>query len=69
MSSSVAWTGLPRAEAYGSSKAAIYYLMDTLRADLLGEIDELLLWTTVADVVFVSSDLSNISFLNYSSYS
>lgn len=39
MSSSVAWTGLPRAEAYGSSKAAIYYLMDTLRADLLGEID------------------------------
>jgi short-subunit dehydrogenase len=39
MSSSVAWTGLPRAEAYGSSKAAIYYLMSSLRADLKGEID------------------------------
>jgi short-subunit dehydrogenase len=39
MSSSVAWTGLPRAEAYGSSKAAIYYLMSSLRADLRDEID------------------------------
>ncbi|MDC3250064.1 SDR family NAD(P)-dependent oxidoreductase [bacterium] len=39
MSSSVAWTGLPRAEAYGSSKAAIHYLMSSLRADLIGEID------------------------------
>lgn len=39
MSSSVAWTGLPRSEAYGSSKAAIYYLMESLRVDLWGEID------------------------------
>lgn len=39
MSSSVAWTGLPRAEAYGSSKAAIHYLMSSLRADLMNEID------------------------------
>lgn len=39
MSSSVAWTGLPRAEAYGSSKAAIHYLMETLRVDLWKEID------------------------------
>lgn len=39
MSSSVAWTGLPRSQAYGSSKAAIHYLMETLRVDLYGEID------------------------------
>jgi len=35
MSSTVAYTGLPRAEAYGASKAAIRYLMQALRVDLI----------------------------------
>lgn len=34
MSSTVAYTGLPRAEAYGSSKAAIRYFLQSLRIDL-----------------------------------
>ncbi len=35
MSSTVAYTGLPRAEAYGASKAAIRYFLQALRIDLL----------------------------------
>ena len=35
MSSTVAYTGLPRAEAYGASKAAIRYFLQSLRVDLL----------------------------------
>lgn len=35
--SSAAWNGLPRAEAYGASKAAMHYLLDSLRVDLTGE--------------------------------
>ncbi len=35
MSSTVAFVALPRAEAYGSSKAAIRYLLQSLRVDLL----------------------------------
>jgi len=34
ISSSVTWLPLPRAEAYGASKAALDYLTDTLRLDL-----------------------------------
>ena len=34
MSSTVAWTGLPRAEAYGTSKAAIRHFLESLRVDL-----------------------------------
>lgn len=34
MSSTVAYTGLPRAEAYGSSKAAIRHFLQSLRLDL-----------------------------------
>jgi len=37
MSSTVAYTGLPRAEAYGASKAAIRHLLQALRIDLLAE--------------------------------
>jgi short-subunit dehydrogenase len=37
MSSVVAYGALPRAEAYGASKAAIRYLMESLRLDLRGE--------------------------------
>ncbi|MBU2644638.1 SDR family NAD(P)-dependent oxidoreductase [bacterium] len=37
MSSSAAFVGLPRAEAYGASKAAVQYLMDALRVDLAAE--------------------------------
>jgi NAD(P)-dependent dehydrogenase (short-subunit alcohol dehydrogenase family) len=35
--SSAAWTGLPRAEAYGASKAALHYFLDSLRVDLTRE--------------------------------
>ncbi|MFQ2167231.1 SDR family NAD(P)-dependent oxidoreductase [Aeromonas hydrophila] len=37
VSSSVSWLPLPRAEAYGTSKAALDYLADTLRLDLAGK--------------------------------
>lgn len=37
MSSTVAYTGLPRAEAYGSSKAAIRHFLQSLRIDLDSE--------------------------------
>lgn len=37
MSSSAAFVALPRAEAYGASKAAVQYLMDSLRVDLSAE--------------------------------
>lgn len=35
--STAAFTGLPRAEAYGASKAAMHYFLDSLRVDLAGE--------------------------------
>lgn len=35
--STAAWTGLPRAEAYGASKAALHYFLDSLRVDLTRE--------------------------------
>lgn len=35
--STAAWTGLPRAEAYGASKAALHYFLESLRVDLTGE--------------------------------
>lgn len=35
--STAAWTGLPRAEAYGASKAAMHYFLDSLRVDLTRE--------------------------------
>jgi len=56
MSSSVAWTGLPRAEAYGSSKAAIYHLMQSLRADLKKEID-----VSVICAGFVETPLTDLN--------
>ncbi len=37
MSSSVAYTGLPRAEAYGSTKAAIRHFLQALRVDVARE--------------------------------
>jgi NAD(P)-dependent dehydrogenase (short-subunit alcohol dehydrogenase family) len=37
MSSSVAYTGLPRAEAYGTTKAAIRHFLQALRVDLTAE--------------------------------
>ena len=37
MSSNAAYVGLPRAEAYGGSKASIKYFFDSLRLDLLDE--------------------------------
>lgn len=37
MSSTVAYTGLPRAEAYGASKAAVRHLLQALRVDLRAE--------------------------------
>jgi len=37
MSSTVAYTGLPRAEAYGASKAAIRHFLQALRVDLAHE--------------------------------
>ena len=37
VSSSVSWLPLPRAEAYGASKAALDYLADTLRLELAGK--------------------------------
>ncbi len=37
MSSTVAYTGLPRAEAYGASKAAIRHFLQSLRVDLAAE--------------------------------
>ena len=37
MSSTVAYGCLPRAEAYGATKAAIKYLLESLRLDLLSE--------------------------------
>jgi len=33
------YLGFPRAEAYGASKAAMSYFLDSLRCDLVGEID------------------------------
>ncbi|WP_258909170.1 SDR family NAD(P)-dependent oxidoreductase [Pseudomonas putida] len=37
MGSSVSWLALPRAGAYGASKAALRYLVESLRIDLAGE--------------------------------
>lgn len=35
--STAAWTGLPRAEAYGASKAAMHHFLESLRVDLTPE--------------------------------
>ena len=37
MGSSVSWLALPRAGAYGASKAAVRYLIESLRIDLINE--------------------------------
>ena len=46
-------TGLPRAEAYGSSKAAMIYLFNTLRLDLEKRID-----VTVVNPGFVATEMT-----------
>ncbi len=46
-------TGLPRAEAYGSSKAAMIYLFNTLRLDLQKRID-----VTVVNPGFVATEMT-----------
>ncbi len=47
-------TGLPRAEAYGSSKAAMSYLFNTLRLDLEKKID-----VTVVNPGFVATEMTS----------
>lgn len=47
-------TGLPRAEAYGSSKAAMIYLFNTLRLDLQKRID-----VTVVNPGFVATEMTS----------
>lgn len=46
-------TGLPRAEAYGSSKAAMIYLFNTLRLDLQKRVD-----VTVVNPGFVATEMT-----------
>jgi len=46
-------TGLPRAEAYGSSKAAMIYLFNTLRLDLKKRID-----VTIVNPGFVATEMT-----------
>jgi len=46
-------TGLPRAEAYGSSKAAMIYLFNTLRLDLQKRID-----VTIVNPGFVATEMT-----------
>jgi len=46
-------TGLPRAEAYGSSKAAMIYLFNTLRLDLQKRID-----VTIVNPGFVETEMT-----------
>ena len=46
-------TGLPRAEAYGASKAAMIYLFNTLRLDLQKRID-----VTVVNPGFVATEMT-----------
>ncbi|MDX2124125.1 MAG: SDR family NAD(P)-dependent oxidoreductase [Aeromonas hydrophila] len=54
VSSSVSWLPLPRAEAYGASKAALDYLADTLRLDLAGKG----IWVTLIRPGFVQTPLT-----------